>query len=189
MSTSPPPYFHSQLCVCVCLPMIGSITFILCSLLMSNNDKQGRQSVDNNHRDASRFSRPSAGFFKCCQLCFASCCRAEIVFAPLAGGLGLSSEPSQPAHTHSQTVGIKASSVPSVAFCAKSSLKVDKSRLSSHNAGGYVRRRRTGNIDLFALDLAAAATVVTYLPVNLLCPRDSFTANSCEHREEREHNQ
>lgn len=91
--------------------------------------------------------------------------------------------------THSQTVGIKASTVPSVAFCAKSSLKVDKSRLSSHNAGGYVRRRRTGNIDLFALDLAAAATVVTYLPVNLLCPRDSFTANSCEHREEREHNQ
>lgn len=116
--------------------------------------------------------------FQMCQLCFASCCRAEIVFALLAGGLGLSSEPSQPAHTHSQTVSIKVSTVPSVAFCAKSRLKVDKSRLSSHNAGWYVRLRRAGNIDLFELDLAAAATVVTYLPVNLLCPQDSHSKQS-----------
>lgn len=44
--------------------------------------------------------------------------------------------------THSQTVGIKASTVPSVAFCAKSSLKVDKSRLSSQRVCASQKNRK-----------------------------------------------
>lgn len=135
----------------VCVPLIGSITFILCSSLMSSNDKPGRQSVDNNHRDASCFSRPSAGFFKCvsCVSLRVAVQRSYLLYWQLDLGYLLNLHSLL---THSQTVGIKVSSVPSVAFCAKSRLKVDKSRLSSHNAGGYVRLRRTGYIDLFALD-------------------------------------
>lgn len=171
MSTSPPPYLHSQLCVCP-KDWLHHIHSLFSP--MSNNDKPGRQSVDNNHRDASCFSRPSAGFFKCvsCVSLRVAVQRSCLLYWQVDLGYLLNLHSLL---THSQTVSIKVSTVPSVAFCAKSRLKVDKSRLSSHNAGWYVRLRRAGNIDLFVLDLAAAATVVTYLPVNLLCPRDSHS--------------
>lgn len=55
------------------------------------------------------------------------------MFALLADALRLSSEPTQPAHTHTHTLSTKVSTFPSVVF-AKSRLEVDMSQLSSHNA-------------------------------------------------------